>query len=203
MITVIDLGISNITSVRRALQRLGIENIVTDCPDEIGKADKLILPGVGTFSEGMKKLRSLDLENILREMVVYKKRPILGICLGMQLFATFGEEGGGTDGLNFISGKVCLHRASKLNLRLPHIGWNDVQANGLKIFDSISNNTSFYFVHSYEVISAEPVKIAYSNYGVDFAAAIQKDNVIGVQFHPEKSQEAGLKLLRNFCEGEF
>ena len=203
MITVIDLGISNISSVRRALQHLAVDVVVTNRPSEVGKAEKLILPGVGTFSEGMEKLRSLQLDNVLREMVISENIPILGICLGMQLFAISSEEGGFTKGLGFINAKTCLHRAVQQGLRVPHIGWNDVQDNNLPLFDSIDNNTCFYFIHSYEVVPTEPAKVSYCNYGVDFVAAIQNNNIHGVQFHPEKSQAAGLRLLNNFCAGVY
>jgi len=230
LITVIDLGISNITSVSRALHRLGIDHIVSTGPKDIRRAQQLILPGVGNFAEAARRLRESGLDIILREAVLKEKKPILGICLGMQLFASYGEEGGGAPGLDLIRGKVLYHRASQSNLRLPHIGWNDVHFNGLSIAgtlidvcttnisnskktnveiltatvntisEKVSNgNSCFYFVHSYEFMPEEPVKTATSHYGVDFVAAIQKDNILGVQFHPEKSQEAGLKLLENFC----
>jgi len=200
LITVIDLGISNIASVSRALQRLGINHVVSSGQEDIMKAKQLILPGVGSFAEAVKRMRQAELEAALKKAVLEEKKPILGICLGMQLFATYGEEGGGAQGLDFIRGKVLYHRASQSNLRLPHIGWNDVYFNGLSITGSLNGNACFYFVHSYEFIPEEPVQVALSHYGVDFVAAIQKDNIFGVQFHPEKSQEAGLKLLENFCK---
>ena len=200
MITVIDLGISNITSVSRALQRLGIQHLVSGQPEDVEGAGQLILPGVGSFAEAVKRIRQAGLEAALKKAVLEDKKPILGICLGMQLFASYGEEGGGAQGLDFIRGKVLYHRASQTNLRLPHIGWNDVHFNGFSIAGSLNGNSCFYFVHSYEFIPEEPVKVALSHYGVDFVAAIQKDNILGVQFHPEKSQEAGLKLLENFCK---
>jgi glutamine amidotransferase len=167
------------------------------------EAEKLILPGVGNFAIAMEWLKSAKLDNVIRHKVINEKAPILGICLGMQLFATFGEEGGGREGLNFIRGKTSYHRASQCGLPLPHIGWNDVKFNGIRIFESIPYNSCFYFVHSYEFIPTEPVEVAYSNYGVDFVAMVKKENIIGVQFHPEKSQGAGLRLLKNFCEGRF
>ncbi len=149
-------------------------------------------------------MKALGLDKVLKDKVLAKKTPILGICLGMQLFATFGEEGGGAEGLNFIKARVSVHRAAKHGLVLPHIGWNDVNFNGFKVFDSIADNSCFYFVHGYELVAQEPLTAAaYSNYGVDFLSAVQKGHIIGVQFHPEKSQESGLKLLKNFCEGKF
>ncbi len=203
MITVIDLGISNISSVRRALQHLAVEVVVTDRASEVRNADKLILPGVGNFSEGMGKLRSLELDDLLYEMVIENDVPILGICLGMQLFSTSGEEGGVTKGLGFVNAETRLHRAAQHGLRIPHIGWNDVRNNDLPLFETIDDNACFYFVHSYEVIPKEPIRVSYCNYGVDFVAAIQKNNIHGVQFHPEKSQGVGLRLLNNFCTGVY
>ena len=203
MITVIDIKIGNIASVSRALKYLGIAHEVSDNLKAIKKSDKIIFPGVGNFSEAVSRLNSKGLDELLREMVIKKKIPILGICLGMQLFASFGEEGGGCCGLDFIKAKVSYHRAGNMGLRLPHIGWNDVSCNGFKIFEGINNKSCFYFIHSYEFIPEEPVETAHCTYGIDFLAAVQKDNIIGVQFHPEKSQEAGLKLLSNFCQGIF
>lgn len=202
MITVIDIHIGNITSVSRALKHLNIEHLLSDDPAVIGAADRLIFPGVGNFFEASKRLKSTGLDALLKRKVLEQKTPILGICLGMQLFATYGEEGGRSEGLDFIKGKVSYHRASGKGLRLPHIGWNEVGYGDFKVFDSIPNDSCFYFVHSFELIpSEEGIETAYSNYGVDFVAAFQKDNIIGCQFHPEKSQKVGLKLLENFCKG--
>lgn len=203
MITVINLKIGNIASVSRALRYLKIHHTVSSEPDVISKAEKLILPGVGNFFAASARLDAFGLRDILKSRVLEDRVPILGICLGMQLFATWGEEGGGCAGLNFIRGNVVYHRAKQQGLRLPHIGWNDVDEEDFKVFESIPDKACFYFVHSYEMVPEEPVKAAYSEYGVDFIAALQKEHIIGVQFHPEKSQEAGLRLLDNFCKGRF
>lgn len=203
MTTVINIKIGNIASVSRALKYLKIPHAVTSDPKVVSQAEKLIFPGVGNFFEAVMRLKSLGLYEVLRKRVLEDEVPILGICLGMQLFATRGEEGGGCAGLNFIQGNVVYHHAKQQGLRLPHIGWNDVRADGLRIFEAIPDNSCFYFVHSYEIVPSETVKAAYSNYGVDFVAAVQKGHIIGVQFHPEKSQENGLRLLKNFCEGRF
>lgn len=203
MITVIDLGISNIGSVSKALRYIGIEHVVSDTPAKIRKADKIIFPGVGNFSEAVKRMESLRIRDILKERVLANKVPLLGICLGMQLLATYGEEGGGAKGLNFIKGRVMFHRASQHGLRLPHIGWNEVDCRDIRLFDDINNKSCFYFVHSYEFITDEPVKVGYTNYGCDFVSVIQKDNIIGIQFHPEKSQKVGLKIFANFCKGKI
>ena len=203
MITVIDLKISNITSVCQALKHLKIDHAVTDKPAGIEQASKLILPGVGDFAEAMRRMQALDLIEPIRQAVVQKKVPIMGICLGMQLFASYGEEGGGSSGLDLIRGKVLSHRASQHNLRLPHIGWNDVRSNGMKLFSAVPEDVCFYFVHSFEFIAEEQVQTATCHYGTDFVAVVQKEHVIGCQFHPEKSQEFGLKLIKNFSEGIF
>jgi len=203
MITVINIKIGNIASVSRALTYLNIPHVVANDPKVVSRAEKLIFPGVGNFFEAVTRLKSSGLDEVLKKRVLQDKVPILGICLGMQLFATYGEEGGGCEGLNFIRGNIVYHRAKQQGLRLPHIGWNNVRTDGLKIFDAIPDDTCFYFVHSYEIVPSEAVKAAYSNYGVDFVAAVQKDHIIGVQFHPEKSQEGGLRLLKNFCEEKF
>jgi glutamine amidotransferase len=203
LITVIDLDIGNVNSVSKALKYLKVEHKVSNNPEDLSAADKIIFPGVGSFYEASKRLNDSKLKDVLKEKVQDENIPILGICLGMQLLATTGTEVKKSEGLDFIKGNVVLHRASKQGLRLPLIGWNDVNFEEFKLFDSINNGSCFYFVHSYEMIPSEDVKVAYTNYGVDYVAAIQKDNILGVQFHPEKSQHVGLKLLKNFCEGIF
>lgn len=200
MITVIDLKICNIASLSRALTHLGLKHKVVAKPEELGHTDKLIFPGVGNFFEASNRMSSIGWDLALKEKVIKERVPILGICLGMQLFSTYGEEGGGCQGLDFIKARVSYLRSSKCNLRVPHIGWNDVAFSDMPIFESLENNSCFYFAHSYEMLCEEPVSVAYCNYGVDFVAAVQKDNIVGVQFHPEKSQETGLKLLENFAK---
>ncbi|MBU1912295.1 MAG: imidazole glycerol phosphate synthase subunit HisH [Candidatus Omnitrophica bacterium] len=203
MITVIDLKIGNINSVSRALKYIGIEHILSSNPVDIDKAEKLIFPGVGSFAEAMKRMRNQGLDSALKQAVLSRKVPILGICLGMQLFASIGEEGGKTEGLDFIKARVAYHRASGLGFRLPHIGWNEVEHNDLEIFDSVPEKSCFYFVHSYEFIPEEQIETGHTNYGVDFVSFVKKNNIIGTQFHLEKSQGVGLKVLSNFCEDKF
>ena len=198
MITVIDIGIGNISSVGNALRHLGIPFRMSGRPEEINSAEQLIFPGVGNFAEAAKRLEIFGIDNILRKRVLEDRVPILGICLGMQLFASYGEEGGDNKGVGLIKGKVSLLRTAP-PLPLPHIGWNELHFDDFRLFRSIQDGTCFYFVHSYEMIVEEPLTIAYSDYGVQFVAAIQKDNIVGVQFHPEKSQKAGLTFLNNFC----
>lgn len=203
MITVIDLSIGNINSVSRALKYLGIKHRVSGNPSEIRESDKLIFPGVGNFTEAVKRMNAAGINDVLKEMVIGDKIPILGICLGMQLFASFGEEGGGAQGLDFIKARVVYHRAALSGLRLPHIGWNEVSHRGMRLFDRVEDSACFYFVHSFEMIPEETVIAGYTNYGVDFVSLVQKDHIVGVQFHLEKSQKAGLQVLANFCEGRF
>jgi len=203
LITVIDLKIGNINSVSKALKYIGIKHQVSDSPAEIKKSKKIIFPGVGNFTEAAKRMKSLGIDDVLKERVVGNKVPILGICLGMQLLANYGEEGDGSEGLGFIKGRVVYHRASQNGLCLPHIGWNEVDYRDIKLFDGIDNRSCFYFVHSYEFIPEEQVEVGYTNYGYDFVSVVQKDHIIGAQFHPEKSQRLGLRLLENFCGGKF
>ena len=199
VITVIDIGIGNISSVGNALKQLDIPFRMTDRPADIAQAEKLIFPGVGTFAEASQRISTQGIREVLRKKVLEDHIPILGICLGMQLLASTGDEGGRCEGLDLIKAHVSLMRPSSPALPLPHIGWNDVHFDGFKCFNAIQNGACFYFVHSYEMIVAEPVIKAVSEYGVQFVAAVQKDHIVGTQFHPEKSQKAGLTLLNNFC----
>lgn len=203
MITVIDIKIGNIGSVIRALEKLKIPCRITSDPKVIRDSEKLILIGVGSYVEASARLKSTGIDKAIRKKVLEEKTPILGICLGMQLMATVGMEGGTSQGLDLIKGKVIYHRCSSLNMHLPHVGWNKVSNGNLPIFKTIPDGSHFYFVHSYELLLEESVSVARCNYGIDFIAALQKDNIIGTQFHPEKSQDAGLALLQNFAKGNF
>lgn len=201
MITVIDIKIGNVGSVVRALEKLKFPYQVTNDPEVINKSDKIILTGVGSFREASNRIKSSGIYDVVRLKVLNEKTPILGICLGMQLLASGGMEGGESEGLGLIKGKVKYLRCSSMNMRLPHVGWNNVHSGELSLFESIPENSHFYFVHSYELILEEDIPVATCNYGVDFVAALQKDNIMGTQFHPEKSQTAGLALMRNFLKG--
>ncbi|MDQ7822517.1 MAG: imidazole glycerol phosphate synthase subunit HisH [Candidatus Eremiobacteraeota bacterium] len=205
MITVIDLKIGNINSVSRALRHLKVEHGVSNEDSFIEKSDKLILPGVGNFSEAMKRMKEMGLDSVIKNLVSERGIPILGICLGMQLFASYGEEGSRVEGLDLVKGKVIFHRASRMGLRIPHIGWNDVNSGKIKIFKSVEQSSCFYFTHSYEFIpdDQEHIELGYTHYGLDFVSALQKGHIFGTQFHVEKSQKVGLKVLSNFCEGSF
>lgn len=200
MITVIDIKIGNVGSVVRALDKLKFSYQITNDPEVISKSEKIILTGVGSFCEASNRIKSSGIYDVVRQKALYEKTPILGICLGMQLLASVGMEGGECKGLGLIKGKVKYHRCSAMNMHLPHVGWNNVHSGGLSLFESIPENSYFYFVHSYELLLEEDIPVATCNYGVDFVAALQKDNIMGTQFHPEKSQTVGLALMQNFLK---
>lgn len=197
---VIDYGMGNLLSVRNALERLGCDVKITNNPASLGDADALILPGVGAFGEAMSNLRHLNLVEPLCHAVTQGRKPLLGICLGMQLLADSSEERGYYQGLSLISGHVRGIPVSE-GLRLPHIGWNSVSVRQrAPLFEDIPEGGAFYFVHSYR-FECDPVYIAgVTGYGTDITAAVQKDRIFGVQFHPERSQRKGLYLLRNFVD---
>jgi glutamine amidotransferase len=198
-IVIIDYGIGNIHSVSNAIKYLGYKNIIiSDDENIIQKADALILPGVGAFEECIHNLKNRKLDVILNEEVIINKKPILGICVGMQLLATCSEENGLHNGLDWIKGSV-----KKINvpppLAVPHVGWNDVSSKNKSIlFNNYSENANFYFDHSYHFVCDEQYVSGYCDYGTRITAAVEKENIFGVQFHPEKSQNNGLKLFRSF-----
>lgn len=196
MVAIIDYGMGNRASVQNALAFLGVESVVTDDPSVIAAASHLILPGVGAFGDGMKAIRERGLDRVMADEIG-RGKPLLGICLGMQLLASKGEEGGSYDGLGFIPGTV--KRLSVGSLRLPHVGWNDVVSkSGEELFRETERNI-FYFVHSFALVADHSQDvIATCEYGSPFTAAVRRGNVMGVQFHPEKSQASGLQLLKNF-----
>ncbi|OLS21889.1 MAG: Imidazole glycerol phosphate synthase subunit HisH 1 [Candidatus Heimdallarchaeota archaeon LC_3] len=200
IVAIVDYDMSNIDSVVRAIQECGGDPIVTKKKEDFKKANRIILPGVGAFPDAMKNLRRGNLHEILREQVFDNKIPFLGICLGMQLLATTGWEGGKTEGLGWIEGDVKIFSSTEDDTRIPHIGWNNVETHkNHQLFNNIPSGKNFYFVHSYyfeaknknEVIGNTP-------YCGNFASAVAKDNIFGVQFHPEKSQKIGFQLLKNF-----
>lgn len=198
-IVVVDYGMSNLGSISRALEECGADVIISDNPQDLTKAEKIILPGVGAFGDGMKNLNEKGWTKIIREEVLGNKVPILGICLGMQLLAKTGFEGGKFEGLNLIEGDVIKFKPIN-NERIPHVGWNDIiktQENSL--FEGIENNSDFYFVHSYhfQVKNKEDI-IAKTLYCGEFVAAVNRENIYGTQFHPEKSIPLGFKVLKNF-----
>ena len=204
---VIDYGVGNLGSVLRALEGLRATPVLIDRAIDAHHVDALILPGVGGFSECKQILdRGGWTEAIRDEAMVYKK-PLLGICLGMQLLADFGEEGASdrkpTPGLGLIPGRVVGLRSLGCSARIPHVGWNSISVKGNNsLFDGIPGGTDFYFVHSYAFVpEAGDDVIAVTHYGSDVTAAVARGNVWGTQFHPEKSSRAGFRLLKNFILG--
>jgi len=197
-IKIVDYGMGNIRSVKNALELLKNKVEIINDPSEIKNADGIILPGVGAFGNAIKNLQELRLIEPIKEAVIEKKVPLLGICLGMQLLADKSEERGIYDGLSLIPGNICKI-PMKEGYRLPHIGWNEVNIK-LKepLFENINNKKSFYFVHSYRFQCDNEFVVATTNYGQNINAVVQKENVFGVQFHPERSQKKGLYLINNF-----
>jgi glutamine amidotransferase len=193
----------NVRSVHNALDLLGIDAVVTAEPGVIASAERLILPGVGAFGDAMANLRSRGLVEVLSREVLEKRKPFLGICLGMQLVAKLSSEHGKHDGLGWFDADVVRFDLPHDGLKVPHMGWNDINPHlahpllrGLR-----ADQFVFYFVHSFHVVCRDPEDVvATCTYGYPFAAAIGRDNIFATQFHPEKSQDNGLQILRNFAE---
>ncbi len=202
MIAILDYDMGNLRSVQKAFEHLGVHAYVTRNPDLIAEADKLVVPGVGAFRDCMENLTHYKLIQPIREHIQAAK-PYLGICLGMQVLMSESEEFGSHKGLDIIPGKVVRFPESS-ELKVPHMGWNQIKkASGLKnsIFQNIPDQSHVYFVHSYYVVPKDKKVITTTtNYGIDFCSSLQKDNIFAVQFHPEKSQEIGLKILENFAK---
>jgi glutamine amidotransferase len=201
-VAIIDYGMCNLGSVRRAFEECGAEVRLTNDPADLDCADQIVLPGVGAFAKGMANLHSHGWVDAIRKNVGEKQKPLLGICLGMQLLASFGDEGGGTEGLGLIDGKVIRLRPTSSQMRVPHVGWNEVLFAGQNVlFDSIPEHTDFYFVHSFHFEIKNPDQaLAKTPYCGEFVSAVARDNVWGVQFHPEKSQKPGFQLIKNFLK---
>tara|TARA_B100000579_G_scaffold437455_1_gene466858 strand:+ start:1437 stop:2057 length:621 start_codon:yes stop_codon:yes gene_type:complete len=200
-ITIINYGIGNINSIYSMYKNLGIKVKVSESINDIKNATRLILPGVGAFDKGIRELRRNNLEDVLNEAVINQKKPIMGICLGYQLFFSTSEEGS-EKGLSWINGSIKkLKKSNDIKLRYPHMGWNGIQPHfEHPIFEGLDNNMRFYFAHSYYVKCITPSDIlASSIYGHKFTSAILKENIIGFQFHPEKSLKWGMKILYNFA----
>lgn len=199
-VAVIDYELGNLQSVVNAFEILGVDAKLTNKKEDLQAADGLVLPGVGAFADGMKNLKRLNLISILDELVLRRKKPVLGICLGMQLMAEKSYENGEFDGLGWIKGEVVRFKIEQYNLKVPHVGWNDVHLNQKsKLLAFKDEVLTFYFVHSYHFVCREPSDvIGICTYGKDFTAIVESNNIYGTQFHPEKSQRHGLDLLRNF-----
>lgn len=200
-VVIVDYGMGNLWSVRSALRYLGVEPVVSGDPALVARADALVLPGVGSFHKAMQALRARGLVEALKEGVLGRKRKILGICLGMQLLTEKGTEDGECRGLGFLPGIVDRFTREELGpLKVPHIGFNQVSASPhSRLFRGIASPADFYFVHSYRLRPMDmPGELGLCNYGIDFLAACEHENIFATQFHPEKSQTNGLKLLNNF-----
>lgn len=197
MIAIIDYGAGNLFSVKNALDYLGLENIVTKSAQELERADRLILPGVGAFPDAMRMLSEAGLVDVIKEQA--KKKPLLGICLGMQMLFEKGYEFAETDGLGLIKGSVKLMEPD--NLPIPHIGWNSLEFNEKSpLLSKCKDGDYVYFVHSYAADCPNENVAAYCDYGMKVPALVQSGNVYGAQFHPEKSGETGLNILRCFAQ---
>ncbi len=200
MIAMIDYDAGNIKSVEKALQKLGADVVITKDPQEILSADKVILPGVGSFGDAMNNLTKYGLDEVIHQ-VVGNRTPFLGICLGLQLLFERSDESPEAVGLGILKGEI-LRIPDADGLKIPHMGWNSLhlQYNG-RLFEGLKENDYVYFVHSY-YLKAEDESIvkATTNYGVNIHASVEKDNVFACQFHPEKSSDVGLKILKNFVE---
>jgi glutamine amidotransferase len=198
MVAIIDYGMGNVASVKKALNFLKIENVITDDHEVIKEAKTILLPGVGSFVQGMKNLNDRGLVELLTDEVIVKKKNFIGICLGMQLIMEKGMEPFESKGLGWVKGSVVKFELQDLNV--PHMGWNNIQVLNDTYYKECKTD-DFYFIHSYHVVPENKEDIATTvNYGFDVVASIQKDNIFATQFHPEKSQNAGLSLLKTFFE---
>ncbi len=203
MIAIIDYGVGNLFSLTSSLKKIGADVVVTSDIDEIKRADKIILPGVGAFSDAAEKLRNSGLDSVLIEEAKNGKN-IMGICLGMQMLFEKSYEYGEHKGLGLLKGNVISMQGKiPAELKIPHIGWNAlIMKKQSPLFKYINEGDCVYFVHSYYAADCEDSVIAVSEYGIEVTAAVEKDNVMGCQFHPEKSGEVGFKILKAFCEME-
>jgi len=203
VITIVDYGVGNLGSILNMLKKVGTKAETSSEPDILAKAKKLILPGVGAFDAGMRKLNEAGLIPLLNELVLNKKVPVIGLCLGMQLMTQKSEEGAEA-GLGWINAQTIRFKFGPQNahLKVPHMGWNtlDIQRQH-PIVSDLGPESRFYFVHSYHILCTDEADVvAYTDYGYPLAAIISKENIMGAQFHPEKSHRFGMQLLKNFAE---
>ena len=200
MIGIIDYKMGNIGSIQNMLKRISVKSVISSKIELLNNCVKLILPGVGSFDQGMKNLKNHNFIRFLNDYVIKDKKPILGICLGMQLFADKSEEGD-LSGLGWIKGNVKKFNLRKDGLKVPHMGWNNIECKNSKLFLNLPNEKRFYFVHSFffECKNKENI-ISTTDYGINFASSINKQNIWGTQFHPEKSHICGMNLLKNYAK---
>lgn len=201
MIGVIDYGAGNLRSVCNSLKKLSVDCHIVKSPSDLNKIETMIFPGVGSFGDSSEQLKKQSLFEPIREWII-TDRPFLGICIGFQMLFDSSEESPGSEGLGIIPGKVIKFSEQK-NLKVPHMGWNEVQIKNLDdpVWQKIDDLTHFYFVHSYFPKPDNPeVSSSTTGYGVDFTSSIRFGNIFGTQFHPEKSQKSGLRLIENFLK---
>lgn len=201
MVAIIDYGAGNLSSVKKALDYLGADSVITQDKNTILSATHVILPGVGSFGDAMASMKERGLVDVVKEAALSGK-PFLGICLGLQLLFESSQESPGAQGLGIFNGEI-VTIPKNIGLKVPHIGWNSIklcQNDG--IFNGIEDESYFYFVHSFYLKGADDTVAATTQYGVEIQCAVQKGNICAVQFHPEKSSETGLKLLKNFLNME-
>ncbi len=197
MIGIIDYKLNNLRSVQKAFEKVGASAFISSDVKELSRAEKLVLPGVGAFGKAMENIKSLGLDELICTNAKAGK-PLIGICLGMQLLFTRSSENGTHDGLNLIAGEVKLFPNT---VKVPHIGWNQMEIqHQSKILKSVVDKSFVYFVHSYYAQPKEQVTLTTTEYGFHFTSVVQKEYIFGIQFHPEKSQTAGLQMLNNFSE---
>lgn len=195
---IVDYGMGNVASVKKALDLIGIDNVISNDIDDFDNSQFVFLPGVGSFRQGMENLNKLGLVTILNDQIKNRKKPFFGICLGMQLIAQIGTEFGETSGLGWINGRIS--QIVEKDLRVPHLGWNNISSNENSLVNEF-HNRDFYFIHSYHFEVSDKNNIAaYVNYGQDYVAAVNQENIFATQFHPEKSQDEGIKLIKKFID---
>lgn len=203
MVLLVNYGMGNIESLSKALKKIKVDFIYSDKKEDFDKASHIILPGVGNFGEAIRNLKRKIIDEYLNENVILKKKPFLGICLGMQLLFEKSEESNEVSGLGYLKGNVSKFNFEESSFKTPHVGWNEISYinSQTKLLEGIKKNSDYYFVHSYKINDTiESAVKGFTNHGTDFISFIQKKNIIGVQFHPEKSQISGLKLLDNFSK---
>ena len=200
MIVVVDYGMGNIRSVSKAFEACGADVTVSSKPEDLKKAERIVLPGVGAFGDSMANLKKRGLVEPLREEILVSKKPYFGICLGMQILADTGEEKGSHRGLGWLGGRTVMFQLPDPQLKVPHIGWNDIKVvKDGPLWAGLGRKLDFYFVHSFHFEPKNASDVAATcQYGIDFTAAVLHENIFATQFHPEKSQESGLRMIRNF-----